>query len=102
MGFLLSAGMAFLGFDATVGGLPSHWFETAPFFLLDFAFAFALLVPSLYLHKYANRIALFVAQGHTVQLEAALDAQLKFWKFSGLFVLLSLFLLTLAAGFSLI
>ena len=94
--------MGFLGFDGVLGGLTSRRFESAPFLLLDFAFSFMFLVPSLYLHKYANRIGVFVAQGHNVQLEAALEAQRKFWKFTGLFVLLSLILLSLAAGFALV
>jgi hypothetical protein len=41
------------------------------------------LVPSFYLHKYARRIRTFVAQGHQVQLEAALEAQRHFWLFTG-------------------
>jgi hypothetical protein len=102
VGFLLSALMAFLGFDGTVGGMAAHQFDTAPFVLVDFALAMVFLVLSLYLTKYANRIRVFVAQGHNVQLEAALEAQRKFWKFSGLFALASLALLTLAAGLSLI
>ena len=102
LGFLLSASMAFLGYDAMIGGLSSHRFETAPFLILEFVLAFMLLVPSLYLHKYANRIGVFVAQGHNVQLEAALEAQRKFWKFSGIFALLSLALLVLAATLALI
>jgi hypothetical protein len=102
VGFLVSASMAFLGFDGTMGGLATHRLETAPFIVLDFVFALVFLVPSLYLHKYVRRIGIFVAQGHNVQLEAALEAQRKFWKFSGLCALLSLILLTLAAGFSLI
>ena len=102
IGFLLAALMAFLGFDGTLGGLTSRRFETAPFLLLDFLFSFAFLVPSLYLHKYASRIGVFVAQGHNVQLEAALEAQRKFWKFTGLFALLSLIVLTVAAGLALI
>jgi hypothetical protein len=47
------------------------------------------LVPSLQLRKYARRIDLFVAQGHTVQLEAALEAQRAFWRFAGIFVIAS-------------
>jgi hypothetical protein len=102
VGFLLAALMAFLGVDGTVGGVAAHRFETSPFIVLDFVFALVFLVPSLYLHKYARRIGVFVAQGHNVQLEAALEAQRKFWKFSGLCALLSLILLTLAVGLSLI
>jgi len=102
IGFLLSAVMAVLGFDATVGSLTAHRLDTAPFVLLAFVFAVVLLIPSIYLHKYATRISAFVAQGHDVQLEAALEAQRKFWKFSGLCALLSLILLILAAGFALL
>ena len=101
IGLLLSALMAFLGFEGTVGGLVARRFETAPSVVLDFVVAFVLLVPSLYLHKYARRISVFVAQGHDVQLEAALEAQRKFWKFFGLCALLALILATLAAGFAL-
>jgi hypothetical protein len=102
VGFLLSALMAFLGFDSMLRGLTAHRFETAPFIVLNFVFAVVFLVSSLYLHKYASRIGVFVAQGHNVQLESALEAQRKFWKFSGLCALLSLILLGLAAGRALI
>ena len=44
-------------------------------------------VPSFYLHKCARRISTFVAQGHTAQLEAVLEAQRSFWKFLGALVL---------------
>ena|SRR5437868_419332 len=102
LGFLLAALMAFLGFDGLVGGLSAHRFDTAPFIVIDFVFAIVFLVPSLYLNKFASRIGVFVAQGHSVQLEAALEAQRKFWKFSGLFAVLSLTLLTLAAALALV
>ena len=101
LGFLLAAVLGFLGFDATVRGLTSMRFATAPFFLLYFVFSVGFLILSLHLHKYAVRIGVFVAQGHSVQLEAALEAQRKFWKYCGLLALLSLILLLLAAGFSL-
>ena len=47
------------------------------------------LVPSYQLLKYARRIGTFVAQGHTVQLEAALEAQRLFWRFVGIVVAVS-------------
>jgi hypothetical protein len=58
------------------------------------------LFPSIYLYKYARRIGVFIAQGHTVQLEAALDAQRAFWKFVGVAVLVaaSLAVLVLVAA----
>ena len=102
IGFVLAAVMGFLGFDATVRGLTSVRFQGGPFFLLYFVFSVGFLILSLYLHRYASRISVFLAQGHSVQLEGALEAQRKFWKFTGLFALLSLVLLLLAAGFSLL
>jgi hypothetical protein len=100
--FLLSGVMAFLGVEALVGGLASRRFETIPFLLVDFVFAVVFLAQALYLTKYANRIGLFVAQGHIVQLEAAMEAQRKFWKLSGLCAVLSLVALALVAGFALL
>lgn len=102
VGFLLAALMAFLGVDGAVGGLRSQRFDGVPFLLLEFLFSFGFLVPSLYLLKFASRIGAFVAQGHTVDLDSALESQRKFWKFTGLFVLLSVILLALAAGFALV
>ena len=47
------------------------------------------LIPSFQLLKYSRRIGTFVAQGHTVQLEAALEAQRAFWRFIGIVVVVS-------------
>lgn len=102
VGFVLAAATAFLAFDGLMGGLATRRFETIPFLTLEFSFAVVFLVPSWYLHKYATRITIFVAQGHAVQLEAALEAQRKFFKFTGLFALLSLILLTLGAILTLV
>ena len=44
-------------------------------------------MPALYLHKSARRIKIFMAQGHTVQLESVLEAQRGFWRFLGLLAL---------------
>jgi len=43
----------------------------------------ASFVPSFYLHKCARRMGEFVAQGHTAQLEAFLEAQRALWRFLG-------------------
>ena len=100
---LLLAGVtASLAFDAVLGGLVSHRFETAPFLLLYGLLTIVFLVPAFYLHKYARRIRLFVAQGHTVQLEAALDAQRKYWTFVGVMALLGFFALAVAAVLALV
>jgi hypothetical protein len=58
--------------------------------LLIYPVLFVLyFVPSFQLFKYARRIDIFVAQGHTVQLEAALEAQRQFWRFAGIVVAVS-------------
>ena len=58
--------------------------------LLIYPVLFVLyFVPSFQLFKYARRIDIFVAQGHTVQLEAALEAQRQFWRFAGIVLAVS-------------
>jgi hypothetical protein len=47
------------------------------------------LVPAVQLHKCARKMSIFVAQGHTVQLEEVLEAQRGFWMFLGGFALLT-------------
>ena len=54
------------------------------------------LIPSLQLLKYARRISTFVAQGHTAQLESALEAQRAFWRFIGIVVVAWAATMTLA------
>lgn len=76
--FLLAGLMAGFGADAVLGALPSERFKTLPFLLLYLPMSVVFFVPGVHLNKYAKRIGLFVAQGHQVQLEAALDAQRKF------------------------
>ena len=56
------------------------------------------LVPALQLHKCARKTSIFVAQGHTVQLEEVLEAQRGFWMFlGGLAILAGLALLAAIA-----
>jgi hypothetical protein len=102
VGFLLSGVMAFQGINGVVGGLASRHFESIPLLVADFVFAVVFLAQARYLMKYANRIGVFVAQGHVVQLEAAMEAQRKFWKLTGLCVVLLVVALTLAAAVALI
>ena len=65
--------------------------------LLVYPVLFVLwLFPSLYLYRYARRISRFVAQGHQVQLEAALEAQRRFWSFTGTVALTVVALIALA------
>ncbi len=46
------------------------------------------LVPAVQLHKCARKMGIFVAQGHTVQLEEVLEAQRGFWMFLGAIAIL--------------
>ena len=56
------------------------------------------LVPAVQLHKCAQKASIFVAQGHTVQLEEVLEAQRGFWMFlGGLAILVGLVLLAAIA-----
>ena len=94
--------MGSFALDAGVGGLASRRFETAPFLLVYLFMSVAFLVPAIYLHKYARRIKAFVAQGHVIQLERALEAQRKFWKFTVVLALAAFIVLTLVAWLALI
>jgi hypothetical protein len=95
---LLAALMVVFSLDAAGGGMSSQQLEKLPFLLLYALMAFVFFVQAVYLHKYARGIDVFVAQGHQVHLEAALEAQRRFWRFAGAFLLLAFLLLTLAAG----
>jgi hypothetical protein len=48
-----------------------------------------VLVPAVQLHKCAQKMSIFVAQGHTVQWEEVLEAQRGFWMFLGAVALLN-------------
>jgi hypothetical protein len=89
VGFVTAVLVALLGVASWVG-ISTNRVDAVPLAAL---IAYPLLIvlylfPSYYLHKYSRRIRVFVAQGHTVQLEAALDAQRAFWRFIGVIVLL--------------
>jgi hypothetical protein len=96
--FLLAGLMMAFAADAILGGSAPRRFETLPFLLLYLLIGVVFLVPAFYLHKYAGRIRAFVAQGHQVHLEAALDAQRKIWTFTGVIALLVFMALALAAA----
>jgi hypothetical protein len=88
VGFVTVALMIVIGFVGGALGMAAEIPELAV--LLVYPLIGVLyFFPSLYLYKYARRIGMFVAQGHQVHLEAALDAQRAFWKFVGVVVLLS-------------
>lgn len=53
------------------------------------------IIPSVYLFKYASRIADYVRGGQEIQLEMALDSQRSFWKFVGVLAVVSIVLMIL-------
>jgi hypothetical protein len=57
-------------------------------FVYPFMMIFTL-VPAVQLHKCAQKMTIFVAQGHTVQLEEVLEAQRGFWIFLGVIALVN-------------
>ncbi|HEV3216356.1 MAG TPA: hypothetical protein VGZ27_11575 [Vicinamibacterales bacterium] len=95
--FLLAGLMMAFAAEAILGGSSPRRFETLPFLLLYLVAGVVFLVPAFHLHKYAGRIRAFVAQGHQVHLEAALEAQRKFWAFTGVLALLAFMGLAFAA-----
>jgi hypothetical protein len=102
VGFLMAALMASFAVDGILGGLAARRFETVPFLLVYVFMSFVFFVPSVYLYKYSRRINTFVAQGHLIQLEGALEAQRKFWKFTGMIALAAFIVLALIALLSVV
>ncbi|MCM3878867.1 MAG: hypothetical protein ND807_02055 [Vicinamibacterales bacterium] len=88
------ASWAGIGQERAGHGLPLAMLVVYPLMVI------AWLVPSLRLHKYARRIGTFVAQGHQAQLEAALEAERRFWMFIGILAVLTAILavVTVAGG----
>ena len=96
LGFV-TVGMTLLfGLGAAVAIVATQGWEAAFLSAVYPLMAAMYVPPSIYLTRYANRIGDFIAQGQQHQLEAALDAQRAFWKFMGIFALVSLVLAGLA------
>lgn len=99
LGFILAGLMVLVGLIAGVvmmGRGPGSviFFIYVPMSLLYF-------IPSLFLFRYASRIAELRRTGSVAHLEEALAAQKSFWKFVGIamLVVIALYLLALAAAF---
>ena len=89
-GFICVALIGMLGVVSWVGRSTDRVAQVPLVALLVYPVLLAVyLIPSLQLLKYSRRIRTFVAQGHTVQLEAALEAQRAFWRFTGIVVVVS-------------
>jgi hypothetical protein len=92
LGFVTVGMMLLFGLGAAVAVLATQGGEAALLLAVYPLMAVLYVLPSIYLMRYANRIRDFIAQRQQHQLEAALDAQRAFWKFMGIFALVSLVL----------
>ena len=86
-GFVLVACFAVLGAVSVIGVIERVDSMPIAAVVVYPAAVVLFLIPSLYLHKYGRRIGTFVAQGHTAQLEAALEEERRFWRFMGILAL---------------
>jgi ABC-type multidrug transport system permease subunit len=99
--FLSILGFIVVGLASLVGlseivNLATERVEATPLSLVYPLLGLVNFFPAYYLHKYSKRIGVFVAQGHAVQLEAALEAQRAFWMYTGIIVLISIALVVVA------
>jgi hypothetical protein len=105
LGFLGAAFIMLLGFGLAAGGLmvPGSSGEGAGAAMAVFGVVYACmgllyLVPSLHLWRYGTHIHAYVKDAQTIQLEQALEAQRRFWKFVGILAVLSV-VVGIIAGF---
>jgi Family of unknown function (DUF5362) len=96
LGFVTVGMMLLIGLGSAAAVLVTQSGEAAFLLAVYPLMAVLYVLPSTYLMRYANRIRDFIAGGQQHQLEAALDAQRAFWKFMGIFALVSLVLSGLA------
>ena len=92
LGFVTVGMMLLIGLGTAVAVMATQGWEAAFLLAVYPLMAVLYVLPSIYLMRYANRIREFIAQSQQYQLEAALDAQRAFWKFMGIFALVSLVL----------
>lgn len=91
MGFCGVALMIVIGIGAGLVGLATGRAETAALMVIYPLSALLYFFPSLYMLQYAKRSRQFANRGPFVSdLESALDAQRKFWKFSAIAAVIGL------------
>jgi hypothetical protein len=84
-GFIMVSILALLAVVSWINLTGEQAHGIPPEALIVYPVSMALvLVPSIYLYKYGRRVETFIAQGHTVQLESALEVQRGFWRFVGM------------------
>jgi len=102
MGFVAAAFMLLIGVFAGLAGLATGRVQTFAFMLVYPIFAVVYVFPSLYLLRYADGIRSFVATGQDQDLAGALDAQRSFWKFAGIFTIVSIIFGIAMAAFGIV
>jgi len=89
MGFVAAGFMVLVGVTAGVAGAVTGRLETLGLMVVYPILAVFYVFPSMFLLRYADRIRTFVASGLEQDLASALDAQRSFWKFAGVFTIVS-------------
>jgi hypothetical protein len=89
MGFIAAAFMVLIGVTAGIAGAATGRLETIGLMVVYPLLAVFYVFPSMFLLRYADRIRTFVASGLEQDLASALDAQRSFWKFAGIFTIVS-------------
>jgi hypothetical protein len=89
MGFIGAGFMVLVGLTAGIAGAATGRLETLGLMVVYPILAVVYVFPSMFLLRYADRIKTFVASGLEHDLASALDAQRSFWKFAGVFTIVS-------------
>jgi hypothetical protein len=102
MGFVGAGFMVLAGLTAGVAGAVTGHLETLGLMVVYPILAVCYVFPSMFLLRYADRIRAFVASGVEQDLASALDAQRSFWKFAGIFTIVSVVFGIMAMAFAVI
>jgi Family of unknown function (DUF5362) len=90
MGFIFAGLMVFVGVMAGIAGAATGRLETLALMAVYPIIGVLYIFPSLYLLRYADRIKAYLASGQEADLAGALDAQRSFWKFAGVYTVVSI------------
>jgi|SRR5687767_6322232 hypothetical protein len=98
--FVLAGLCLLIGCVGGIAAIASTRSSHALVVLIYLPFAALYLAPALYVHRYASRISALLFGRREHDLEAALEAQKSFWKFTGIMiiVMLGLAVLTFLIG----
>jgi hypothetical protein len=104
LGFIGAGLMILCGLIMGVAGVAGGAPEMFLLFILYPVLGLLYIFPSLYLYRYASRIAEFILYGQSEHLDSALEAQKSYWRFMGIMMLVVLclyaliFLIAIFAG----